>query len=266
MKKRRYGQHFLFHDPLLTRIVEVAGIQDRDTIVEIGPGYGTLTKKLSERAKRVIAIEIDHRLYESLKKILSEYKNIELIHGDALRFDYQGIGQFKVVSNLPYSITTPLIFRLLEERDSLKSMTLTLQKEVARRIVATWGNKTYGVLSIMVQYRTLPRIEFYIPKGMFKPAPKVDSAVVYFDILRAPSVEVKDEDLFFRIIKTSFGKRRKTIANSLKPFDKDIRQLLQQAGIEPERRPETLSIKEFAKIANLLKDFKPEECSITGGN
>jgi 16S rRNA (adenine1518-N6/adenine1519-N6)-dimethyltransferase len=208
---------------------------------------------LAERVQKVIAIELDERLFEKLKIELAEYKNVELIHDDALKYPYENLPEFKVVANIPYYITTPVIFRLLEARKNLKSMTLTIQKEVAERIVAAPGGKDYGLLSVMVQYRAEPRLKFIIPKGAFRPVPGVHSAVVYFKILESPSVFVKDEEFFFRVVKTAFSQRRKMLSNSLKGLRKDIKDRLAEAGIDSSRRPETLSIEEFARLSNVLK-------------
>ncbi len=255
MGKRPFSQHFLFDDKILNRIIDASEISEKDTIVEIGPGLGSLTKLLLDRAQTVIAIEIDRILYEKLKEKLSRFKNLQLILGDALKFDYKSIGEFKVVSNIPYHITTPLIFKLLEYRTFLKSMTLTTQKEVADRIVAENGSKIYGVLSIMVQYFSAPSIKFIIPKSAFKPSPKVDSAVVFFDILREPYVKVKNENVFFKTVRASFAQRRKTIANNLRSLHRDTLSILKKAGIEPNRRAETLSLKEFAHLSNVMVEY-----------
>ncbi len=254
MSKKYLGQNFLFDPSILKRIVDVACITHDDTVVEIGPGYGNLTKMLASASKKVIAIELDYRLYEKLLHELREYKNIEIIHADALKYNFEELEQFKVVANIPYYITTPIIFRLIEDRKNLKSMTLTIQKEVAQRIVARPNTKDYGVLSIVVQYYGNPELKFIIPKGAFRPVPKVDSAVIHIEMLSEPIVKPKDESLFFRIIRTAFAQRRKTLSNALKSFSKDIKVILINAGIEPIRRAETLTIEDFVKISDLLKD------------
>jgi 16S rRNA (adenine1518-N6/adenine1519-N6)-dimethyltransferase len=259
MSKKYLGQNFLFDPSILKKIIEVSEINENDTVVEIGPGYGNLTKLLAEKAKKVIAIEIDHSLYKRLKEDLKDFKNIELIHGDALKYPYENIGLFKVVANIPYYITTPLIFRLLEAREYLKSMTLTIQKEVAKRIVAIPGNKDYGVLSIAVQYYGKPELKFIIPKGAFRPVPKVDSAVIHVEIKKGFETYVKDERLFFKIVKTAFSQRRKMLSNSLKNLAKNINEILINAGIDPKRRAETLTIEDFVRIANLLALEKAEQ-------
>ncbi|MDI6889909.1 MAG: 16S rRNA (adenine(1518)-N(6)/adenine(1519)-N(6))-dimethyltransferase RsmA [Thermodesulfovibrionales bacterium] len=252
MAKRYLGQNFLYDPSILRRIVQVAQLSREDLVVEIGPGPGRLTRMLAEKVKKVIAIELDDKLFEELKAGLAEYKNVELIHGDALKYSYENLPEFKVVANIPYYITTPIIFRLLGAKKNLISVTLTLQKEVAERIVAAPGGKDYGLLSIMVQYCTEPRLKFIIPKGAFRPVPRVDSAVVHIKVLERPSAFVKDEEFFFRVVKTAFSQRRKMLSNSLKSLREDIKERLAEAGIDSNRRPETLSIEEFARLSNIL--------------
>lgn len=252
MTKRQLGQHFLYDPSILKRIIDAAMLSPEDTVVEIGPGHGRLTAMIAERVRRVIAIELDKVLYERLRTTLSGFGNIELVGSDALEYPYETLGKFKVVANIPYSITTPLLFRLLEERGHLLSVALTIQREVAKRIVAAPGGKEYGVLSIMAQYYGRPRIVFYVSKGAFRPAPKVDSAVMRMVPDEKPPVSVIDEKLFFRVVRTSFAQRRKTLANALKYISEDIRDRLLQAGIEPARRAETVSISEFAILSDVL--------------
>jgi 16S rRNA (adenine1518-N6/adenine1519-N6)-dimethyltransferase len=281
MAKRYLGQHFLYDPSILRRIVQAAQLSREDLVIEIGPGLGRLTKILAENVKKVVAIELDDTLFEKLKTELAEYKNVELIHGDALKYSYENLPDFKVVANIPYYITTPIIFRLLEigrtrpidtqrakeiiplypplaegeRRDfhvkkNLESMTLTVQKEVAERIVAKPGSKDYGVLSIMVQYYASPNLKFTIHREAFRPMPKVDSAVLHIKILERPSVDVEDKEFFSRIVRTAFSQRRKMLSNSLKSIRGDAKEWLAAAGIDPHRRPETLSIEEFAMLAN----------------
>lgn len=248
--RRPLGQHFLFDTNILKRIIKVSGLKPQDTVVEIGPGLGRLTRLISEDSKRVIAIEIDRRLVKRLKENLSGRDNVEIINADALRFPYDTIKErFKVISNIPYNITTPLLFRLLEYRERIISMTLLLQKEVAERIVASPNSKDYGVLSISMQIYTKPRIEFFVSRNAFSPPPDVDSALVHFDILSSLPTGLKDEGLFKRIVKDAFSHRRKTILNSLKGF-RNIKKALEEAGIEPSSRPETLSIGDFIRLTN----------------
>ena len=254
MKKRRLGQHFLFDPSILKRIVSAAQINTDDTVVEIGPGSGSLTTLLAESAKEVIAVEVDRQLCERLREGLSGIDNLELVCGDFLEYDLDKIDGFKAVGNIPYYITTPIIFKLLSAGRRLLSATLTIQKEVAERIVAGPGTKRYGILSLMVQYRTEAEIAFLIPKEAFSPPPKVDSAVIQLRTLHEKRVLVRDEGLFFRIIRTAFSQRRKTLANSLKPVYTDIKGILEKLGIDPRRRPETLTIEDFARISDTLPD------------
>jgi 16S rRNA (adenine1518-N6/adenine1519-N6)-dimethyltransferase len=250
MPKKHLGQNFLFDQSILLDIISAADISHKDTVVEIGPGPGRLTRLLAQRAGRVIAIELDNRLYDNLGEELRGINNIDLVLGDALKFPFERLGRFKVVANIPYYITTPIIFRLLEARQTLETMTLTIQKEVAERIVAGPGTRDYGVLSIMVQFRAAPEFKFVIPKEVFRPVPKVDSAVVHMRTRVSPAVAVLNEDIFFRVVRTAFSQRRKTLSNSLKSFDKGIKDTLNAAGVDPQRRPETLSLEEFAMIAD----------------
>jgi 16S rRNA (adenine1518-N6/adenine1519-N6)-dimethyltransferase len=256
MPKKYLGQNFLFDPSILRRIIEAANIKHNDTVVEIGPGYGTLTELLAGVAKKVIAIELDYELYQKLKDELKEFRNIEPIHGDALKYPYEKLEPFKIVANIPYYITTPIIFRLIEARKNLISMTLTMQKEVAQRIIAKPNTKDYGVLSLAVQYYSNPELKFIIPKGAFRPVPKVDSAVIHIEILDRPRAIVVDEKLFFTIIKTAFAQRRKMLSNSLKSISQDIKEILIDAGIDTDRRAETLSLEEFAKITDLAVNKK----------
>ncbi len=249
MAKKSLGQNFLFDPAILGRIIEAASIGPDDTIVEIGPGPGRLTTLLSKVAKKVVAIELDSDLYIKLQDELAGRENVELVLGDALKYRYDDLGPFKVVANIPYYITTPIIFSLIAARDNLVSMTLTIQKEVAQRIVANPGTKDYGVLSLAVQYHADPEIKFIIPAGAFRPVPKVDSAVIHIHIRKTPKVIVADEALLFKIIRAGFSQRRKTLSNALKPLMPDIKDVLIDTGIDPGRRGETLSMDEFAILA-----------------
>ncbi len=251
--RSRLGQHFLFDPSILRRIILAADLSPDDLVVEIGPGKGRLTRMLSGEVKEVLAIEVDPSLCEGLKRELSDAHNITVLCGDALKYPYHRLPPFKVVANIPFYITTPLIFRLLSEKERLISATLTLQREVAERIVAGPGGKDYGILTLMVRYRTEPKIAFFIPRGAFVPPPEVDSAVIHMRMLARPRVCVSDERLFFRVIKTAFSQRRKMIANSLRPLCRGIREVLGEAGIDPGRRAETLTMDEFARITELIR-------------
>lgn len=250
MAKKFLGQNFLYDHSILERIVQAAQLEPQDLVVEIGPGPGILTRMLALRVEKVLAIELDRDLFEKSKNELAGYSNVEFIHGDALEYPYQSLPEFKVVANIPYYITTPIIFKLIDAGENMISMTLTIQKEVAERIAAKPGGKDYGVLSIMVQYYAKPSLKFIIPKNAFRPVPKVDSAVVHIEILNKPAADVKDEQFFFRIVKTAFSHRRKMLSNSLKSLRGDVKDWLGRGGIDPNRRPETLSIEEFARLSN----------------
>ena len=252
MSRRPLGQNFLFDPSILSRMIQVARLSPGDTVVEIGPGHGRLTAMLAVQVKRVIAIELDVTLCERLRETLSAYDNIEVVHGDALRYPYNTLDAFKVVANIPYYITTPIIFRLFEHRNRLSSITVTVQREVARRIIAGPGGKDYGVLSLMVQYYGRPKLEFVVPRGAFRPVPKVDSAVVHIELHEEPPVAVRDERFFFKVIKTAFSQRRKMLLNALKPISDDMKERLVFAGIDPARRAETLSMEEFARLSDEL--------------
>lgn len=257
MPRKRLSQNFLYDPSILRRIIQTSGITVEDTVVEIGPGPGRLTKMLAEKVRRVIAVELDPLLHERLSRELSGRENVELVQGDALRYPYEDIEEgFRVVANIPYHITTPIIFTLLEHCDRLRSMTLTVQKEVAVRVAARHGSRDYGVLSLMVQYHGRARVAFTIPRGAFRPVPGVDSACLHVEVTERPTVEVRDEALFFRVIKTAFSQRRKTLHNSLKTLSPDIDRVLSVAGIDPGRRPETLSIREFARVADEIEEYR----------
>jgi 16S rRNA (adenine1518-N6/adenine1519-N6)-dimethyltransferase len=247
------------------KIVAAAQIHKDDMVLEIGAGLGALTELLAQSAGRVLAVEIDRHLCRFLNEgIASKYRNVEIICEDILKMDLRGIvserhkGKVKVVSNLPYAITSPVIIYLLSCRELIESMLMTVQDEVATRILAKPGTKEYGALSCLVQFHTVPSTVLGVSRHAFLPVPMVDSCVVRMDVRLSPAVEVIDEDLFFRIVRSSFQQRRKTLLNSLSTVvevRKDrslINGILREVGIESQRRGETLSLEEFAKIANAL--------------
>lgn len=261
------GQNFLINESILDEIVESANISDDDVVLEIGTGIGTLTSKLCERAKKVIAVEIDKNLLPILQETLSDFDNITIINKDILKIDINeeltnlGINQkIKVVANLPYYITTPIIMKILEEKVNVDCMVLMLQKEVANRMNATTSTKDYGSLSIAVQYYCDTDIVCKVPKNSFIPEPNVDSLVIKLSVNEKRKVDIEDEELFFKIVRGSFSKRRKTILNSLAGYenlvDKEkIEKILEKADIDTKRRGETLSIYEFATLTKAYKEY-----------
>lgn len=262
--KHRLGQNFLTDNRVLDLIVDGSEAGPDDLVLEIGPGLGTLTQRLAQSARRVVAVEVDRDLIEILKKtLLPVTPNIELVHGDAGRIDLRKLleerldpGQLAVVAaNLPYYITTPLVMRLLEERLPLKQIVVMVQREVAERMVSRPGGKEYGALSIAVQYYTEPAIVAHVGRDSFLPPPDVDSAVIGMKVRSTPPVDASPET-FFRIVKAAFGQRRKTLGNALSAglgLDKeDVMAVLMEAEIDSQKRGETLSLEEFARIARAV--------------
>lgn len=259
--KKRLGQNFIFDHNLLKRIVEATEIKPGDQVVEIGPGAGTLTKELAESGAEVIAVEIDKSLLPILQKILQGY-NVHLVQGDILKLDLNEIIRnysfrepYKIVANLPYYITTPVIMNLLEKQYNVDQIVIMVQLEVAERLVAEPGGKDYGAITLPVRYYTEPRILFKVPGKMFTPPPAVESAVLSLKKRKKPPVDVYNPDLMFKLIKGAFGQRRKTLLNALSsaspPLSREeIVSVLETAGINKERRGETLSLDEYAKLAN----------------
>lgn len=253
---KKLGQNFLINRKIVDGIVKAAELTDKDVVLEIGPGIGTLTQALAENAQYVKAIELDRRLLEVLATTLAQYNNVEIIHGDVLKLNIPEIMEgkrFKVVANLPYYITTPIIMSLLESRLPIESLVVMIQKEVAERIIAQPGSKAYGALSVAVQYYTEPEIVLEVPSKSFLPAPEVTSSVIRCKVITTPPVKVVDEKLFFRTVKAAFAQRRKTLANTFKTtgLDKDnIEIILSKAEIDFNRRGETLSLEELANISN----------------
>ena len=254
--KKSLGQNFLTDPHYLSRIVAASQITAEDQVLEIGPGLGHLTALLATNAKHVRVIELDDRLIPELRQTFSGHDEVEIVHADALQYDYAVLpGSWKVVANLPYYIATPLIERLLLFRHRFTTLTLMLQKEVAERIAASPGGKAYGVLSVLVQYHAAPRIEFIVPAGAFTPRPKVDSAVITLTVAPEPRVRVADADLLVRIVKAAFSQRRKTLRNSLRSLGSalpDLEEAAARAGIDLGRRPETLSLAEFGALADAM--------------
>ena len=267
--KKSLGQNFLIDTNILNRIVDFAELTENSGAIEIGPGIGALTEQLAKRSKKVTAFEIDQRLLPILADTLSPYDNVKIIHEDILKAN---VGQviaeeftdnqdLMVVANLPYYVTTPIILKLLSENLPIRGIVCMLQKEVADRIAAKPGTKEYGSLSIAIQYYTTAETVMIVPKTVFMPQPNVDSAVIRLTKREKPIVEVRDEDFLFTITRASFAQRRKTILNNLssqlpdgKAKKEQIIEALEQTGIDPTRRGETLTIEEFGHLSDALLD------------
>lgn len=260
--KKGLGQNFLTSGEILEKIVDAAEIDGG--VLEIGPGFGTLTTELARSGKKVVAIELDERLKPVLEYTLSDFDNVKIINGDVLKLDLKklleeefGGERVSVAANLPYYITTPIITRLLEEKLPVKNIVVMVQKEVAQRMAAKPGTKDYGAISVLCRYYTEPSVTATAAASLFIPPPKVDSAVLRLRVLEKPSVDVRNEKMFFRVVKASFAQRRKTLLNCLcagfSAAKEDISAMLEEVGIIPSRRGETLSLAEFAKIADAME-------------
>ena len=257
---KKLGQNFLIDENVVRQIVEAAELSEADTVLEVGPGIGTLTQGLAESKAQVVAVELDTRLLPVLATTLEGYDNVRVVHGDILKVNIMeevGAPEFKVCANLPYYITTPIIFALLEKRLPMERLVAMVQKEVAERMAAQPGGKEYGALSVAIQYYTEPEIAFIVPPTSFIPAPAVDSAVIVCKRRAKPPVEVCDEVLFFRVVKAAFSLRRKMLSNSLKNMGikgEQVAKWLELAGVDGKRRAETLSLEDFAKLTNSFNE------------
>ena len=253
---KKLGQNFLIKRGIVDEIVHAAELTPGEPVLEVGPGIGTLTQGLAQSGADVTAIELDRRLLEVLDTTLASYDNVRIVHGDVLKLDVPTIMNhkpFKVVANLPYYITTPIIMSLLESKLPIERLVVMVQKEVALRMVAKPGTKDYGALSVAVQYYTEPDIVLDVPPKSFLPAPAVTSSVIRCVLRDKPPVDVIDEKLFFRVVKAGFAQRRKTFANTMKTtgLSKDrIEELLAKANIDGQRRGETFTLQEFADVDN----------------
>ena len=257
------GQNFLLDSGVLDQIVEAAEIENG--VLEVGPGFGVLTKHLAMTGKKVVSVEIDRRLLPVLDYTLEGFDNVTVLEKDIMKTDVKGIideefsgKEISVAANLPYYITTPIITSLIEAKLPLKNIVVMVQKEVAQRICAKPGKKDYGAITVLCQYYTKPEMVCIVPAGSFYPPPKVDSAVLCMRMLPEPSVAVKDEKMFFRVVKASFAQRRKTLLNCLQSAftaDKEkISEVLESIEISPQIRGEKLGLEEFAKIADAFCD------------
>ncbi|MDI3481002.1 MAG: rRNA (adenine1518-N6/adenine1519-N6)-dimethyltransferase [Tepidanaerobacteraceae bacterium] len=263
---KRLGQHFLADERPIAAMLEAARLSPEDCVLEIGPGIGVLTEKLCQRAKKVVAVEKDRNLIPVLESMTGIFENVCIIEEDVLKLDLELLkkryfmSDFKVVANLPYYITSPIIMKLVNHRRLVKLAVIMVQKEVARRLSALPGGKDYGVLSVAVQLYADVDMVCEVGRDAFVPPPKVDSAVVRIVFKSEPRVKLEDEDAFFKVVEAAFGQRRKILRNSLKSglalcgiSPEKIDNALEKAGIDPARRGETLSIEEFAKLSALLR-------------
>jgi 16S rRNA (adenine1518-N6/adenine1519-N6)-dimethyltransferase len=259
--KKRLGQHFLVRPSVLRAIAEHAGLGPETTVVEIGAGTGNLTRELARRAGKVNALEFDRDLAAALREEFAA-GNVEVVQADALTFDFSALkpvsGGFVIVGNLPYNISVPLIFRLLETPGLASELLLMVQKEVAERITAPPGGKHYGILAVLCQMLADAKVALRVPPSAFSPRPQVESAVVHFQLLEKPRYPVPDWEFFKRVVKAAFGQRRKIIANALSGSPdlalapETVAQALSQSGIDPNRRAQTLTLAEFAELARVM--------------
>ena len=262
--RKSLGQNFLTDRRVIDRIVDVAEISGTDEVLEIGPGVGALTLALAEKAGRVVAIEKDERVMSRLHELLDSHPNVELISGDCLKIDYTNLykgKKIKVVSNLPYSISSQVLLKLLKVRELLSSLILMFQLEVGERITARPGGKQYGSLSVLIQTYMDVKIEFRVPPSAFWPKPKVDSAVLKFVPLPRPRVPITDGGFYEKVLRAAFSSRRKMLGNSLRSIlPKDaVESVLTSCGIDRRRRAETLTIEEFGFLTEeVLRRFKPD--------
>ncbi|MBR1507293.1 MAG: 16S rRNA (adenine(1518)-N(6)/adenine(1519)-N(6))-dimethyltransferase RsmA [Eubacterium sp.] len=259
--QKKFGQNFLIDDHVIGKIIAAAEITKEDTVLEIGPGMGNLTQHLAENAGKVYAVEIDKKLIPILHETLSSYENVEIIEGDILKTDIGALTEgrkLKIVANLPYYITTPIIMSLLEGHVPAESITVMVQKEVAERMAAGPGTKDYGAISLAVQYYSEPYLAANVPPNCFIPRPVVGSAVIRMKIHEKPPVQVKDEKFMFKLIKASFGERRKTLQNGIYNFPEldiskeAVADALNKVGLDERIRGEKLTLEEFARLSDIL--------------
>jgi 16S rRNA (adenine1518-N6/adenine1519-N6)-dimethyltransferase len=262
--RKKLGQSFLLDQNIIKKIAAAARITKEDIVVEIGAGIGVLTESLAQECRKIIAVELDKNLVEVLKEKLAGLDNVEIHSGDILKFDFTSISviygcKVKVVGNVPYNISSPLIFHLLSSRSVIDDFTLMLQKEVVQRLAAKPANKSYGVPSVLLQMFASVEKIFDVPASCFYPRPKVESAVIRGEFLNKPLLELADETFFAHLVKASFAQRRKMLINNLKNSkllagveEEKIKEVLAFAGIDGQRRGETLSVMEFGKLSNLF--------------
>jgi 16S rRNA (adenine1518-N6/adenine1519-N6)-dimethyltransferase len=273
--KKSLGQNFLTATHVLEQIIASAELDQDAGVIEIGPGIGALTEGLSAQAKQVIAVELDQRLVPVLQELFQEQPNVDIIHADALQLDFAALieerfatcSHIHIVANLPYYITSPIIVKLLKSKLPLTNIVIMIQKEVADRLLAAPNSKMYGSLSVFAQYFSEPSKVIHVPSHVFVPRPKVDSTVLKLTLRKQPIVKVVDESFFFEVVRAAFAKRRKTLLNSLSSSlsisinKTELTELLHQVGIDPSCRGETLSMDDFARLANTLIKWKQQKNS-----
>jgi 16S rRNA (adenine1518-N6/adenine1519-N6)-dimethyltransferase len=265
--RKKLGQSFLIQQDIIRKIADIADVGEKDVVVEIGAGIGVLTECLAQNAAKVIAVELDDQLITVLEERLAKYKNIQIHHGNILRFDFRAVAdaehkKIKVVGNIPYNISSPILFYLLSFKDIIDSFVLMMQKELVERLAASPGSKSYGVPSVILQmFATVEKV-LDIPATYFHPRPKVDSSVIKSCFLQKPVEEIADEKLFVKLVRDSFAQRRKMLINNLKKSkllenvpESFLKEILISAGIDPKRRGETLSTTEFGNLSNILKEI-----------
>lgn len=262
--RKKLGQSFLLDQNIIQKTASAADIDKEDVVVEIGAGIGVLTENLAQRSRKLIAVELDEKLVEILKEKLARYDNAEVYSGDILKFDFNSISntyncKLKVIGNVPYNISSPLIFHLLDSREAISGFILMLQKEVVERLAAVPGKKSYGVPSVLLQMFASVEKMFDVPSSCFYPRPKVESAVIRGTFLEKPLMELSNAVFFTQLVKASFAQRRKMLINNLKNFrllseidEKRIKEILDNAGIDGRRRGETLTVEEFGNLSNLF--------------
>ncbi len=257
------GQNFLVNPSVCPKMAELCGADENTGVIEVGPGIGVLTNELCKVAKKVVAVELDSRLPEILKKTLADHDNVKIVSGDVMELDlhkliaeeFPGM-EVVVCANLPYYITSPVIMKLLEEKLPIKALTVMVQKEAADRLCAQMGTRACGAVTAAVRYFSEPRLLFKVSAGSFMPAPKVDSAVIRMDVYKKPKLDVNDEKLYFRVVRGAFSQRRKTVLNSVSSalgIDKaTLTQAFSEAGVNPALRPEAMSLENFAALSNAI--------------